>query len=245
MSTLYLVNVLDWARSLGREPEGATPESVADWMEAEYLRDRGGGFNYDPAIKCSFDLFRGTMGESEAVQYCEAHGSPAGRKQNIAAIRTISGFAARNISTCYRVGFVAVPIGRFRDKSIYVGIKASMLRVRHDEAFMVVPGFRLTHRPAEREIDAACSLVLAQLARDDFADADFEYLYAGPGVSEGRVLRAIHGRDRQIFGRDAVDALVDTYVRGITLLLSRGKGAAEPNFRGYRIYDPNQLSLFG
>ena len=43
------------------------------------------------------------------------------------------------------------------------------------------------HRPVDTEIDVAASFALAHFGRDDFSEADFEYLYAGPGEG-GRVL---------------------------------------------------------
>ena len=161
-----------------------------------------------------------------------------------AAIRTVAPYALENISTCYRIDFSAVAVGRVKGRTIYVAIKAPIVRVVHDEAFVVLPGFRMSYRPVETEIDVACSIALANFARDDFASADFEYLYAGPGASGGREFRSIRGKDRKIFDRVEVDGLLDIYVRGVGLALDAGLDIREPDLRGYRIIDPDEPSLF-
>jgi hypothetical protein len=244
MSSLLLLNVLDCARSFGSDPRAARPEDVADWLLTEYMRKRGGGFNYNPAIQTLPDLFRGASDCDAAVLHCISTGNPKGRTQNAEAIKVVAPYALKNISTCYRIGFTAVSVGRLREKTVYVGIKAPLVRVVHDNAFVVMPGFRLSYRPTESQIDLACSVALANFARDDFAQADFEYLYAGPGVSGLREFRAIRGRDRSIFDRDEVDGLLDIYVRGVSIAIDSGAEVREPNLRGYRIIDPREPRFF-
>jgi hypothetical protein len=244
MSSVALVNVLDAARALGQEPTRATPDTVADWFRREYLPKRGGSFNYDPSMNSTYDLFRGGLKTDEAVMHCLSNGNPKGRSQNADVVKQIGPYAEKNISTCYRVGFLAVPVGRIKGRIIYLGVKAPLVRVVHDEAFFVLPGYRMSYRPAEREIDVACSVVLAQLGRDDYAAADVEYLYAGPGIDGKRMLRVIHGKERRIFDADGVDRLMDVYVKGIALLDADGVEIREPSFRGYRIFDPSQPSFF-
>jgi hypothetical protein len=240
MPGLLLVNVLDASRALGPRPLQSTPESVADWLTRNYLPLRAGGFNYDPATNTTYDLFRGAHTQESAVAYCLTNGNPKGREQNASAIRRIVPFALTNISTCYRIGNAAVAVGRVAGETIYVGIKTPMVRVRKDEAYVVMPGFRMSFRPAEAEIDTACSIALANFARDDYARADFEYLYAGPGESGAREFRAYHGRNRQVYQREVVDDLMDVYVKGVALLLNRGLGQGRPDLRGYRIIDPRE-----
>lgn len=240
MASILFLNVLDVSRSLGLAPTKATPDSVAKWVIEEYQRKRGGGFNYDPAIGTAYDLFRGAHSADSAVLHCLTHGNPKGRRQNADAIKAIASYALANISTCYRIGNTAVVAGRIAGRNVYIGIKAPMVRVVHDEAFVVMPGFRMSHRPAEPEIDVACSIALATFGRDDFASADFEYLYAGPDIAGKRSFRAIKGRERKVYDRDAVDALIDVYVRGIALVLESGFDAAQPNLRGYKIIDPRE-----
>jgi hypothetical protein len=244
MSGVYLINVLDVARSLGIDPTRATPEMVAHWLVTEYLKKRGGGFNYNPAINMTFELFRGHISAELAELHCLTNGNPKGRRQNVEAIKQISSYAVSNISTCYKIGFRAVAVGRIRGEQVYVGIKAPMVRVLHDEAFVVMPGFRMSHRPVEAEIDVACSIALATFAREGYDEADFEYLYAGPGLAGQREFRSIKGRERQVFDRDAVDSLLDTYVKGVSLALDAGVESRPANLHGYSVIDPRQSSMF-
>jgi hypothetical protein len=116
--------------------------------------------------------------------------------------------------------------------------------VRNKEAFVVVPGFRMLYKPVEVEIDVACSIALAHLARDDYACADFEYLHAGVNESGQRNFRAILGRDRTIFDRETVDTLLDIYVKGVDLVASAGIDLRAPRLAGYRVIDPDQPVMF-
>jgi hypothetical protein len=119
-----------------------------------------------------------------------------------------------------------------------------MVRVSKDGVLVVMPGYRMSYRPVEAEIDVACSIALANFARDDFAQADFEYLYAGPGPTGGREFRAIRGRDRVVFDSEAVDGLLDIYVKGIALAVAEGADLRQPDLKGYRIIDPREPSFF-
>lgn len=245
MANLLLLNVLDVGRALGLDPRRATPELVAQWLITEYAKRRAGKFNYNPATNTLYDLFRGMHTFDSAALYCMTKGNPKGREQNVAAIKMVAPYAIQNISTCYRIDFSAVAVGRVKGRTVYVAIKAPIVRVVHDEAFVVLPGFRMSYRPVETEIDVACSIALAHFARDDFAGADFEYLYAGPGVSGKREFRSIHGKDRKVFDKSEVDALLDVYVRGVGLAIDSGVDVREPSFRGYRIIDPREPTFFG
>lgn len=242
MASVLLMNFLDVARSLGGDPLRATPERVATFVKAEFAR-RGGAFNYNTSINALYDLFRGgSLDDAEA--YCATHGAPAGSKPNIEAVRLAGAYAISNPSRCYKTPFSAVPVGRLSgDRTAYMAIKTPLVRVTDNEAFVVVPGFRMGHRPVETEIDVAASFALAHFARDDFSQADFEYLYAGPGDG-GRILEVYHGRNRQVFDVDAVDAMLDIYVRGLELAIRDGVQAPAPNFRGYKVIDEAQFGLF-
>lgn len=241
MPSVLLMNFLDVARSLGTEPRRATPESVATFIKSEFSR-RGGVFNYNTSIHALYDLFRGGC-LADAELYCATHGAPAGFKPNIEAVRLAGAYAVANPSQCYKTPFSAVPVGRLsNDRTAYMAIKTPLVRVAPEGAFVVVPGFRMGHRPVETEIDVAASFALAHFGRDDFNEADFEYLYAGPGDG-GRVLRVYHGHERQVFDVDEVDALLDVYVRGLDLAIGAGVEARTPNFRGYRVVDENQIGM--
>jgi hypothetical protein len=240
MAGVLLLNVLDVARALGSAPTKATPEDVANWLLTEYVPRRGGGFNYNSAINATFDMFRGASSIDAAVLYCLTTGNPKGRRQNAEAIKCVAGYAIRNISKCYRIGFTAVAVGRIKGETVYIGIKAPMVRAYEKDIFVVMPGFRMSHRPVESEIDVACSIALANFGRDDFANADFEYLYAGPGLNGDRDFRSIKGRERKVYHRDDIDTFLDTYVKGVALAIEAGAKSERPNLRGYNIVDSRQ-----
>ncbi len=244
MSGLLLMSVFDVARALGAQPLRVTREEVADWLRPEYLKKRGGGFNYDPAINATFDLFRGVVSRDEAILHCLTKGNPKGRQQNTDAIKCIADYALANVSECDRIGFTAVVVGRVNGANVYAGIKAPMLRRRDGQALIVMPGYRMSHRPVETEIDVVCSIVLATFGRDDRAGADVEYLCAGPGIDGQRQFRAIRGRDRTIYDPDTLDHFMQTFVEGVAIAIDAGVAPKKPDLRGYRIIDPNQPSMF-
>ena len=244
MTGLFLLDVIDVARALGFEPRQATAEQVADWLLSKYSKKPRGGFNYHPAMNCLFDLFSGRSNEKSAVQYCLTTGNPKGRRQNADAVKCVAAYALEHESRCYPVAFTALAVGRVKQQTVYVSMKAPLVRVEHGVASVVMPGFRMSYRPMEPEIDVACSIALANLARDDYEGAGFEYLYAGPGMNGQREFRAIDGRSRKIYDRDEVDSLVDIYVKGVALALERGAVAKKPDLRTYRIIDPDQPHLF-
>jgi hypothetical protein len=234
------MNFLDIARSLGDDPLNAYPKRVADFIESEFKKS-GGTFNYNSSIGTLVDLFKGDTTVDLAIAHCLSHGAPAGRAPNAKAIEIAGSYAVTQPSNCYKIPFTAVPVGRLPgDRTAFMAIKAPLVRVKKPDIFVVVPGFRLGHRPRGIEIDVAASLALATFGRDDFSEADYEYLDSSRGISGERELRVYHGRDRRIFNLDEVDFLLDIYVKGIAMALDKGMPATAPNFRGYRVVDPNQ-----
>jgi hypothetical protein len=240
VASLLFMNFLDVARSLGQDPLNARPERVRDFVKREFRRS-GGTFNYNPSIVSLGDIFRDKCTVEEAEEYCATHGSPAGRVPNIEAIRIAGSYAAEHKSNCYKIPFTAVPIGRLSaDRIAYMAVKAPLVRVENDHIFVVVPGFRLGHRPEDIEIDVAASFALANFARDDFSEADFEYLDCSRGISGERELQVIHGKNRKIFNIDEVDEMLQIFVRGLDMAINEGMTAQKPNFRGYHVIDPDQ-----
>ncbi len=240
MSSLLLTNFLDIARSLGSQPEKATPESVAHFIKKE-LGPGGGLFNYNTSINSLAALFKGDLCVEDAEDYCLRHGAPAGRKQNADAIRLAGSYAAGEKSNCYKIPFSAVPVGRLSgNRTVYMAIKAPLVRVRNGSVFVVVPGFRLGHRPQGAEIDVAASFALANFGRDDFDAADYEYMDCSRGSSGERELQIYRGKDRRIYSLDEVDNFLGIYVRGLAIAVDGGMEARAPNFRGYRVIDPDQ-----
>ena len=155
MASIRSLDILDVARSFGQAPFSATPRSVADWLLIQYMKSSGGGFNYDPAIHTMYDAFRGGHTLESAVLHCSDQGNPKGRKQNASAIKAVMPYALEHKSVCHRIGLTAVAIGRFSGLTIYAKIKTPLLRIEGDKAFVVMPGFRMSHRPRDIEIDFA------------------------------------------------------------------------------------------
>jgi len=245
VSSFLLLNILDVGRAFGHTPLRTTPEEVCDWLLTEYALKRGGGFNYDPAIKTLFALFQGRIALEQAKAICATSGNPKGRAHNVDAIGCAGPYAEANRSTCYPIGYTAVAVGRALGKTVYIGMKAPMVRVANYSAFVVLPGFRKGHKPVGPQVDLACSIALAALARDDFSEADFEYLDAGNSYDGKRALTVHLGREHHVYGADDVDAILDVYVRGVALALETGVSVMEANLRGYRVIDPDQPSMFG
>jgi len=240
MASLLLMNFLDIARCLGPNPLNAQPSDIATFMKREF-RSGGGGFNYNPSITSLYDIFRGAVTAEDAIEYCSRAGAPAGWKPNSEAIAIAGSYAASHRSSCYKIPFTAVPIGRLpTGQTAYMAIKAPLVRVKGTEKYVVVPGFRLGHKPQGVEIDVAASLALATFGRDDFSEADYEYLDCSRGSSGERELCIYHGKERRIFDLDEIDYMLDLYVRGLSLAIDAGMSANVPNFRQYKVGDPDQ-----
>jgi hypothetical protein len=245
MPGLFLVNALDASRSLGPRLAQATAESVEHFLITEYLRKQGGGFNYNPSIFATGDIFRGRINTQEAIKFCESYGSPAGRKQNSKIVKLVGPHAELNQSIVHKIGFLAIRIARYKGYTIYLGLKAPYVRVRDRHGFLVIPGFRKTYLPSDEQIAFPIALAHFQIARDDLSGIDTEYLYAGPGHGGvDRVFRAIYGEETELLSQDAIDDLLSVYVSGVIRVLERGLGLNKANLAGYRIVDPGQGNLF-
>jgi hypothetical protein len=246
MPGLFLVNVLDVARVFGSDPSNVTVDQVHHRLSELYLRSRGGGFNHDPSIRATHDLFRGATTPEEAERFCLTNGNPKGRRQNAEIVRAVSAHASANVSRCHRIGYVAVRVGRYQQQNIHVGIKAPFIRVRRPgEAYLVIPGFRKDSRPVGWQIEFVCSVAAQQLARDDYEGANVEYLYAGPASGgNGREFRALYGNSMNLLSTDRIDEFLQIYLDAVVRHLRQGNGDQPARFAGYRIIDPAQGGLF-
>ena len=240
MASIRAMDIMDIGRALGQRPFQATPRSVADWVATNYVNTRGGAFDYNTAIATTHDAFRGLHTLQSAVEHCRTHGNPKGREQNASAIAAVMPYALEHKSVCHRIGLTAVAVGRFRGRTVYAKIKAPLMRIEGDEAFVVMPGYRMGHRPLDIEIDFACSVALETFAQDDRGAADFEYLFAGPSPQSGKVrmFQAIRGKDRFRFSEEQINRLLDVFVKGIALAHEEGLDRSEPHLAGYKIIDP-------
>jgi hypothetical protein len=242
VASIRALDIMDIARALGQRPFQATPRSVADWLATNYVGTGGGSFDYNTAIATTHDAFRGLHSRESAIAFCKGHGNPKGRAQNASAIAAVMPYALEHKSICHRIGLTAVSVGRFAGRTVYAKIKAPLLRIENEEAFVVMPGYRMTFRPLEIEIDFACSVALATFAQDDRSGADFEYLYAGPSPqsSKIRMFQAIRGQDRFRFSEDQINRLLDVFVKGVALAHEEGLDRTEPHLHGYKIVDPRE-----
>lgn len=240
MSGLLLVSCLDVGRFFGRDPLRASVGDVSDRISELYLRRSGGGFNHNVVISSAQNVFSGAITAEEGIAICSTNGNPKGRVQNTAIAKAVLPYAEANLSRCHRIGFTAIVVGRYRGKSIYVGVKAPFVRVNGENSLIVLPGFRKSSRPLGREIDLACSFAANQLARDDYETADIEYLMAGPGSGQfERVLQVLHGREMNLFSSEELDSILRTYVSAVVRHLDRGEGLRPAHLYGYRIIDPS------
>ncbi len=190
-------------------------------------------------------MFRGVTTKVDGKRYCLTNGNPKGRSQNAEIVDVIGDYAEANVSVCHRIGYVAVGVGRYKDQTILIGIKAPFIRVRAGNAFLVIPGFRKMARPRGWQIDFVCSLAANQLARDDYEQASPEYLYAGPGNEDNkRQFNAFGGGELSLFSKDRIDEFLQVYVEAVVKLLEIGRGAQPARTAGYRIIDPSQGAFF-
>ncbi len=245
MPGLFLVNAFDASRSLGPRFDQATPEGVEDFFVTEYLARRGGGFSHDPAIFVTGDLFRGRINTPQAEQYCLSNGAPAGREQNSAIAKLVGPYAEQHISVVHKIGFLAIAVGRYKGRTIYLGLKTPYVRVEGDDPYLVVPGYRKTYLPSDEQVGFPIALAHHWIAKDDLSGIDTEYLYAGPGArGEDRVFRAVVASSRSLLTADAIDDLLQVYVAGVVRVLDRGLGRSNAKLAGYRAVDPGQSKLF-
>ena len=112
----------------------------------EYLARHGGGFNHDPAILVTGDLFRGRVNTEQAEQYCLSNGRPAGREQNAAIAKLVGPYAEQHISVVHRVGFLAIAVGRYKGRRIYLGLKTPLREGRKRDPCLVVVNWQVTSR---------------------------------------------------------------------------------------------------
>jgi hypothetical protein len=233
------INFLDIARAVGSNPLHSCPSIVEKFLIGEFSRSRG-IFNYNPAITCLPGLYQGSLTPNEAERYCLTNGVELGRIHNAEAVKIVAEHAYRLHCSVYPIPNTAIPIGRLSTGlTVFMLVKAPLVRVTEKEAFVVVPNFRAGHRPILQEIDTAASLALAAFARDDFEQADFEYVDCGRGKGGHRALEVHFGRDRRVFTLDEVDEILSIFVQGFELAMRAGVAPRASRLQGFRVADPD------
>ncbi len=245
MGNILAVNIVDIVRAYGENLEIRSPEKISEWLLKEYLSRKGGRFNHNPSISCLSGMYSGALGRDDAIAFCSKNGSPAGFRENVEIVRAVAPHCSGQISQCYKHPFVAVPIGRHKGKTIYAKLKAPLTRVSHGDAFIVLPMFRKTFRPSERQIDAIISFARAQWAYGDFSAADVEALVAkGFSGTPERQLSVILGADRELLSVDDIGAFFQPYIEAVGLIIDSGIVTSEPDLKGFRVVDPYQMNFF-
>jgi len=245
MQSLFLVDNLDYARSFGDKPESATRESVAEWLRLEWLGTKGGRFNYAPSMRSLADGLTGRLSKGQALENCQAYWHPRGRIENVAVVEAFWPFVETNICTVYKRSFLAAPIGRWKDQVIYLGVKVPLIRVVGQSVLATMPVFRKSHVPGERPTDLALTGVREFCIREGYQDIEPELIRAaGVAGQIDRQLIVERASSRSLYDADAFDHFTDLFTQAVVSLADSGIGLAKPNFRGYRVMDPDQTGMF-
>ncbi|HAH11769.1 MAG TPA: hypothetical protein DCL48_16860 [Alphaproteobacteria bacterium] len=242
MSGLRLVNAIDMVRSLGADPATATRDSVANEL-SEYVKRKGGKFNYDVPTKLLKPGFEGAICEVDAIARCEEHWHKAGRLHCAAALKSVWPHLSANHSTCYARSFAAVQVGAVSKRGVFVGSKIPLVRVVARQSLLVVPMFRRGHRLAGKQIDFYLSYLRAQALREGYPNIDIEYLDSLPVGEAGRVLQVSRASERNSYTLDFIDDRLDVYVKAVAFLFNQGVGDKPPMFTGYRVLSDDEPSL--
>jgi len=243
----FLVSLLDFARSFEGKPWGATPESIAAWLKLNWLLKRGGGsWNYDPAMSVLVLAFAGQITLDQAIEHCHKYWHPHARLENEKVVRSFWKHATENSSKVYKRPALAAPVGRWKDRNIYIAVKAPLIRVTPHEMMAVMPIFRKRYVPDDVETNISLTAVREFCFREGYPNLDVELIRAkGLDGSLERQLIVDRGSKRKLYSADEFDAMVTVYSKGVALLAGDGYGLQKPNFKGYRIWDPDEPSFPG
>lgn len=242
MGSAFLVNHLDFARSFQGQPERATPESIAVWLRDNWIRKRGGGvWNYTPAMDVLAPAFAGRITFEQSLSHCREYWHAHGRVENELVVKSYWSYASSNPSRVYGRKFLAAPVGRWKSRNIFIAIKAPLIRVTPDTQLAVMPVFRRTFLPNDAELNICLTAVREFCVREGYRDIDPELICsrAQNGTVDRRLI-VERGSQRTLYTSDQFDSFAAKYAGGVALLADAGLGLQEPNFRGYRVWDPDQ-----
>lgn len=247
MGSAFLVSHLDFARSFEGDPFSATPESIAKWLERNWLPKRGGGtWNYSPAMEVLVLGFAGEITLSQALEHCGKYWHPHGREENILVVRAFWRYVTENKSRVYKRNFLAAPVGRWRERNIFIGIKAPLIRVTDEDVLAIMPVFRKNFVPDDAETNLSLTAVREFCFREGYRDIDTELMTArGVGGARERQLLVDRGSKRSLYTTDQFDGFAAKYAGAVSILADAGKGLQTPNFRGYRVWNPDEPPLPG
>jgi hypothetical protein len=247
MAGLFLVNHIDFSRAFERNPFKATPDSIAAWLMQNWIRKRGGGiWNYVPSMDVLVLAFAGQITLDQAIEHCAKYWHPTARIENERVVRAYWDYVQQNRSQVYKRAPLAAPVGRWKDRSIYIAIRAPLIRVADDDVLAVMPIFRKRYTPDDVETNLSMTSVREFCFREGYRDIDIELMRAhGIDGAVARRLVVERGSRRQLYTADEFDIFADKYAKGVAILANAGVGLENPNFEGYRVIDPDQPSMPG
>ncbi len=245
MTSLFLVDNLDFSRSFGEVPEVATIDSVADFLRTEWIGKKGGRFNYATSMSILADAFSGMLTREQAISLCKAYWHPRGRIENEQVVSSFWDYVSKNRCTVYRRKFLAAPIGKWKGQIIYLGVKVPLIRVVDGVVLATMPVFRKNFVPGQRPIDLALTGVREFCLREGYPDIEPEFIRAAgiSGVIERQLVVEKAG-ERNLYSSDAFDHFANIFVGAVAKLADSGVGLSKPSFRGYRVMDPDQPGMF-
>ena len=246
MANFSNVDVMDLARSLGPNPEEATPTSVYDFFIKSYLQPSGGGFNYLAAIEALSFGFQGKFTLEDAVHHVNSRGAPFGQKYNEAVIRAIWPEIQVHVGRAYPLKYTAIPLRRINDVTIYTNIKSPVITVGADMAVIArLTNFRNTFAPNYNQKRFMLSFASEVLTQDDFADASVQLIEARSlnGTIE-RQMNVVSSDDVELYDIERVEDMLTTYTQGIQMLFDQGHETRSADLSRYRVVNRDAPDLF-
>jgi hypothetical protein len=252
MSGLGRVSATDVVRSFGENIESATPASIKSWLEKNYLRNGGGGFSYDPAIK---GLTLGLQNKRlvPAIRDLVGNaGRPCGRPYNQAVFDAVEPFIDNHEGPVHKLPYVAAKIGVHKGLGIHIGLKVPLVRIFRGSARLVIPAFRNSFVPTWQQSALECSIAIAFLAQNDFYGVEeFEYVCVrSAGSALDRVCTVYNRSDLSLIGVKKVNELLTSYFQAVVMLIDEDKGLGTAGMAGYTVVnidgadDPGSGGLF-
>lgn len=244
MRNLRVINKFDFGRSLGPRPSEATPQSVAAFLVDEIALKAGGQFTYDAAGNAAVDGVRGRQTAQGAEDYCRKNAQPAGRMQNVYAIRaSFPYFASFNCDADW-LQPVAMHYATHRGCELFLGLKIPVFARKPRAPALLTPQFRRLFAPTLEQL--APAIALANRARElgayDAGDPILVWAHPLDGTQE-RGLRVLTARDLPKCDDSQLDHYLNIFADGVRLALDRDLSWGEGSLKGFRIFDPDQPSM--
>lgn len=246
MPSFSNVDIMDLARSLGSNPEKATPSSVCDFFIKSYFSPSGGGFNYLAAIEALRFGFEGKFTLDDAIHHVNSRGAPLGQKYNEAVIRAIWPEIELHVGRAYPLKYTAIPLRRINDVTIYTNIKSPIITVSEDRSVIArMTNFRNTFAPNYNQKRFMLSFASEILTQDDFEDASVQLIEArSPKGTSQRQMNVLNSNDVELYDIDRVEDMLTIYTQGIQMLFDLGHETKSADLSRYRVVNRDAPDLF-